>query len=48
LRNVEIGGDLADGSEGIRRLVQMLAPLSLAPAEQPRLYAGLAPLFPPP
>ena len=33
LRNVEIVGDLADGSEGIRRLVQMLAPLSLAPAE---------------
>jgi hypothetical protein len=28
LGNVEVVGDLADGTERIRRLVQMLAPLS--------------------
>src|SRR5580698_2924199 len=47
LRNVEIVSDLADGSEGIRRFVQMLAPLSLAPMKN-RGYAGLAPLVPAP
>jgi hypothetical protein len=35
LGDIEVVGDLADGSEGIRRLVQMLAPLLLAPMGRP-------------
>src|SRR5882724_9104319 len=34
LGDVEVVGDLADGSERIRRLVQMLAPLVVAPVER--------------
>src|SRR5208283_3844666 len=54
LRNVEVVGDLADGSERIRRLVQMLAPLR-SPVEElvgqpaqsdlPSPAAGLCPLI---
>src|SRR6202022_2368714 len=34
LGDVEVGGDLADGSERIRRLLQMLAPLLIARANE--------------
>jgi hypothetical protein len=41
LGDIEIVGDLADGSERIRRLVQMPAPFVLAPVERLTQSASL-------